>query len=199
MSKEWIVGATGASGAIYAKRFLELSSELDVRVHLIASEPALRVFAYELGAPANGASDDPRSWLDLGDEARSRIRLYAPTDLAAGPASGTFGADAMAIVPCSMKTLSAVANGYADNLIARAADVMIKERRPLVLVPRETPYSAIHLENMLKLARLGVSIVDANPPFYQGAQTIADLVDAVVHKVFVQLGLKHPNAFRWEG
>ena len=199
MIREMIVGATGSSGAIYAKRFLELACDFDLNIHLIASQPAMRIFALELGEPRFGPPSDPRSWLELNDEARARIRLYSPSDLGAGPASGTFRAEAMAIIPCSMKTLSAVAHGYADNLITRAADVMIKERRPLAIVPRETPLSAIHLENMLRLARLGVSIVAADPPFYHGPKTIVDLVDAVVHKTLAQLGLNHPKAFHWEG
>ncbi len=194
-----VIGVTGASGAIYAKRFVELASDFDLELLIIASEPGLRIFAHELGEPQFGPPDSPLSWMELTKAARSRITLLKPDDIGAGPASGTFGAQAMAVVPCSMRSLAGIATGFSDNLIGRSADVMIKERRPLVLVPREAPFSAIHLENMLKLSRLGVSIVPANPGFYHRPESIADLADHVVHKALSQLGLEHKDTFRWKG
>ncbi len=193
-----VIGITVASGAIYAKRFVELAADFDLELLLIASEPGLRIFAHELGEPRFGPADSPLSWMDLADDVRARITLLNPTDIGAGPASGTFGAQAMAVIPCSMRSLAGIAAGFSDNLIGRSADVMIKERRPLVLVPREAPFSAIHLENMLKLSRLGVSIVPANPGFYHRPETITDLADHIVHKALSQLGLDHKGAFHWK-
>jgi 4-hydroxy-3-polyprenylbenzoate decarboxylase len=197
--RQLVIGVTGASGAIYAKRFVELASDFDLELLLIASKPGLRIFAHELGEPKFGPSESPLSWMELADHARERITELNPGDIGAGPASGTFGAQAMAVVPCSMRTLAGIAAGFSDNLIGRSADVMIKERRPLVLVPREAPFSAIHLENMLKLSRLGVSIVPANPGFYHRPESIVDLADHVVHKALSQLGLEHKDAFQWKG
>lgn len=181
-----IVGITGASGAVYGWRLLEVLHKAGCEVHAIVTGPGWDVLAHECGAGER--------------EAAARcFRLYAADDIGAAIASGSFKADAMAVAPCSMKTLAAVACGLADNLLTRAADVTIKEARPLVLVPRETPLSAIHLENMLKLARLGVRIIPACPGFYHNPQGLGDLVDMVVGKVCDSLGVEHDLYKRWTG
>ena len=135
-------------------------------------------------------------WADSGD-----FTYFAPGDLKAPIASGTFPTSGMAIVPCSMATVAAVAHGMSDNLIRRAADVCLKERRPLVMVPRETPLNAIHLENMASLARLGVTIMPPEPPFYLKPESISDVVDFVVQRTLAALGVTValPDSMRYEG
>jgi polyprenyl P-hydroxybenzoate and phenylacrylic acid decarboxylases len=181
-----IVGITGASGAVYGWRLLDALSRAGCEVHTIVSGPGWAVLGQECGVGRH--------------EVAGRVnRLYACDDTGAAPASGSFQADAMVIAPCSMRTLAAVAGGLADNLLTRAADVTVKEGRPLVLVPRETPLSAIHLENMLKLARIGVRIVPACPGFYHNPRDLAALVDMMVGKVLDVLGLDHDLFPRWPG
>jgi len=176
---------TGASGVRYGLRLAEILA--DHELHLVVTEAAKTVIAHEIG-------DVDKVLADL-DRLGCR---YEETDIDAPPASGSFDVAAMIICPCSMKTLAAVAHGYAHNLVARAADVMIKEGRPLVLVPRETPLSAIHLENMLALARLGVRIVPAMPGFYHQPRTMDHLTDFVVGKVLDQLPqVAHTLYRRW--
>ena len=181
-----IVGITGASGALYGWRLLEVLEKAGCEVHAVVSGTGWAVLEHECGV---GRS-----------EVAGRVfRLYAADDYGAAPASGSFKADAMVVAPCSMRTLAAVANGLADNLLTRAADVTMKEGRKLVLVPRETPLSAVHLENMLKLARIGVRIVPASPGFYHNPQDIQALVDMMVGKVCDSLGVEHDLFRRWEG
>jgi len=173
-----VVAITGASGAIYGRRLLEVLRELGIETHLIISRAGEKVVKLELGV-------DPEEIKRLAD------RVYEPESLDAPLSSGSYPVDGMVIIPCSMKTLAAIAHGLASNLILRAADVAIKERRPLVLVPREAPLSPIHLENMLALARLGVRIVPACPAFYHKPKTVSDLVDFVVGRVLDSLGIRH--------
>ncbi|MFQ6053036.1 MAG: UbiX family flavin prenyltransferase [Candidatus Bathyarchaeia archaeon] len=180
-----IVAVTGASGVIYGKRLLEVLKEMAAEVHLIISESAELVIDHEL--------DGPQALARLADH------VYEPGDLTAPLTSGSYRVDGMVIIPASMKTIAAIASGYCDNLISRAADVQLKERRPLILVPRETPLNAIHLENMAKLSRLGVTILPAMPGFYHGPETIGDLIDFVVGKVLDQLGVEHDLYRRWGG
>lgn len=180
-----VIGMTGATGAIYGIRLLELLREhSDCSRHLIISPWAEETITYETGYTV----PQVRS---LADE------VYDVRDLAAPVSSGSFQTLGMVVLPCSMKTLSAIAHGYDDNLIVRAADVTIKEGRPLVLCPRESPLSAIHLENMLKLSRLGVKLVPPMPNFYQHPATIDDLVRYQVIRTLDQLGLHLENAGRW--
>ena len=180
-----MIGMTGASGAIYGIRLLELLREhSDCSRHLIISPWAEETITYETGYTV----PQVRS---LADE------VYDVRDLAAPVSSGSFQTLGMVVLPCSMKTLSAIAHGYDDNLIVRAADVTIKEGRPLVLCPRESPLSAIHLENMLKLSRLGVKLVPPMPNFYQHPATIDDLVRYQVIRTLDQLGLHLEDAGRW--
>ncbi len=189
---------TGASGMPYGLRLLECLIKAECRVWLLYS-PAAQIVAKQecdLSLPAQ-----PREATRLLSErfraGAGALTVFGREDWLAPIASGSNAADAMAICPCTMGTLGAIAGGLADNLIERAADVMLKERRPLVLVPREMPLSAVHLENMLKLARAGAAIVPPAPGFYDHPQEIADLVDFVVARVLDQLAVPHALGPRW--
>lgn len=189
-----VVGITGASGSIYGVRLVQALLGAGYQVHLIISNAGWRVLHEELG----WSSTERERMLREHFEADGDSLVYHPVgDIGASIASGSFLVEAMIIMPCSMGTLASVANGISDNLMARAADVMLKEGRPLVLVPRETPLHAIHLENMLKLARLGVTIVPAMPAFYFGPQSIEDLVHFLVGKVLDTLRIEHSLFTRW--
>jgi 4-hydroxy-3-polyprenylbenzoate decarboxylase len=181
-----VVGITGASGAVYGLELLRALAKTEHEVHAVVSAPGWRVLGHECGA---------------GQEALSSLafRLYANSDIGACIASGSFGADCMAVVPCSMRSLAAIACGLADNLLCRAADVMLKERKNLVLAVRETPLNAVHLENMLKLARLGVAIMPACPAFYHQPQSLDDLVAIMVGRILDNLGVENALVRRWQG
>jgi 4-hydroxy-3-polyprenylbenzoate decarboxylase len=181
-----VIAITGCSGVIYGVRFLEVCRQLGIETDLIISQAAERILDHELGKSAE-------------DLRKLATRSYSPADLAAPLASGSVLTDGMVIAPCSMKTLGAIASGYAADLITRAADVVIKQNRPLVLVPRETPLSPIHLENMLKLARLGVYIIPACPGFYHKPRDIPGLIDFIVGKVLDVLKVEHQLYQRWRG
>jgi 4-hydroxy-3-polyprenylbenzoate decarboxylase len=193
------VSITGASGAIYAQRLLaQLNATPDVsRIDLVISQAGVRVVGEELGI--NVAGTEPRVARELIGGHSEKVIIHSPNDIGATVASGSYLSEAMVIVPCSMGTLAAIANGIARDLIHRAADVMMKESRPLILVPRETPLNAIHLENMLKLARLGVRIIPAMPGFYHYPKTIDDLVDHFIYRLLDHLGVAHEQQTRWEG
>ncbi|AOZ91371.1 UbiX family flavin prenyltransferase [Paenibacillus crassostreae] len=194
--QRWVVGITGASGSIYGIRLIEtlLANHLDV--HIVISQAGWRVLQEEL----DWSTTDREGILNEKFGHYPGVYQYHPnSDIGASIASGSFQVDGMIIAPCSMGTLSAVANGSSDNLLSRAADVMLKEGRPLVIVPRETPLHAIHLENMLKLARLGVRLIPAMPAFYFHPQSINDLIDFVVGKVLDNLRIDHQLFKRWEG
>jgi len=179
-----ILGISGATGAIFGIRLLEEFNKAGVKTQLIISEAAKKAIALE-----TGYSPD-----DIGKMAS---RQFANSDISAPLASGSFLSRGMVIAPCSMKTLSAIANGFADNLITRAADVTIKENRKLILLARETPLSAIHLENMLKLARLGVVIMPPVLSFYHHPETIEDIIKQLIGRIFDQLGLENTLVKRW--
>jgi flavin prenyltransferase len=195
------VAVTGASGAIYAYRTLVhlAASEAVGRVNLIFSDTALTVLRVELGADLRDADNNKiHDW--IGAPADSKlVRLQRLDNLAAAPASGSYMQAGMIIVPCSMGTLGAIASGAGNNLIHRAADVTLKEGRKLVLVARESPYNAIHLENMLKLAHAGARILPASPAFYHRPQTIEEMVDHLVFRILDQFGIPHSQATRWKG
>ena len=191
MTKKIILGITGASGAIYGQRILQALCKEGADVWLCISDNARPIIRAELGLALDAKKPDLKKFANV------KVHYLAPGDLSAPPASGSFPADGMVIAPCSMSTLGAIASGHGTNLIHRAADVTLKERRPLVLVARETPLSAIHLENMLRLARLGVRIVPPMPAFYHGPQTLQDLARFVVQKIIEQMGLEFPNPVRW--
>ncbi|MGD6750624.1 UbiX family flavin prenyltransferase [Streptomyces sp. BH105] len=182
-----VVGITGATGAVYGIRLLEALRALpDVETHLVLTRWARTTIELET---------DRR----VGDVQKLADAVHRPGDQAAAVSSGSFRTDGMVIAPCSMKTLAGIRAGYADGLIGRAADVTLKEHRPLVLVPRESPLHEIHLENMLALARRGARIVPPMPAFYQRPKTIEDLVDHTVARVLDQLALPGPEVDRWAG
>lgn len=188
MKRKIVVGITGASGAPYAKRLLGWLADRahdneDVEVGVCLSATAPEVWALECGG-------------DLREEMRS-FPVYGMRDFKAPFASGSAGWHAMAIVPCSMGTCARVAHGISDTLLTRAADVMLKERRTLVVVPRETPLSVIHLENLTTLARAGAMIMPAMPSFYGKTKTLEDAVDTVVGRVLDHLGFEHDLLRRW--
>lgn len=189
----FIVALTGASGVIYG---ITLARELlarDYEIHLVASEPARIVIEQELKwSPVT-------NWEALFHQKLPGNLIYHDnSNIAASIASGSFITNGMVIIPCTMSTVASVANGMSNNLIERAADVMIKEKRPLIMVPRETPLSVIHLTNLLKLAQTGVQIVPAIPGYYHGPQTITDIVNFVVGKVMDSMGIPHNLYKRYE-
>ncbi len=182
-----IVGMTGATGAPLGVRLLEALKELPhVETHLVLSRWARSTI--ELETPYTA-----REVCDLAEV------VYGSGDQAAAISSGSFLTDGMVVVPCSMKTLAGIRAGYADGLIGRAADVVLKEHRRLVLVPRETPLSEIHLQNMLELARMGARMVPPMPAFYNHPSTVGDVIDHVVARILDQFGLPAPDAKRWQG
>lgn len=199
MSRDVIALAfTGASGAAYGLRLLECLIEKQQTVYLMLSPAAQIVLAQETELQVPGTPAEQEQFFRAQYRAREgQLRVFGPQAWFSPPASGSNAPRAMVVCPCTSGTLSAIAAGSADNLIERAADVAIKERRTLILVPREMPYSAIHLENMLKLARLGVVIMPPNPGFYHQPQRIADLVDFVVARILDQLGIEHALLPRW--
>ena len=189
-----VVAITGASGAPYAVRLLEQLLAADRQVWLIVSSHGLRLLHTELDIDSVDALRQR-----VGVEAfRRLVTVYEDADRGAAPASGSARNAGMVICPCSMGTLSAISVGASRSLVERAADVMLKERRPLVLVPRETPLSAIHLQNMLRLSRAGAVILPAAPGFYHKPTRIEDLVDFIVARVLDQLGVNHSLVKRWQ-
>jgi len=189
---------TGASGMGYGLRLLSCLIESGVEVWLMYSQAAQIVAKQELDLTLPTRPIDAERELGARCEAGDgQLRVFGRDDWNAPLASGSNPADAMAICPCTRGTLAAIAAGLSDNLIARAADVMLKEQRKLVLVPRETPFSAIHLENMLKLARAGAVVLPANPGFYHQPQEVADVIDYVVARVLDHLGVEHALMQRW--
>jgi 4-hydroxy-3-polyprenylbenzoate decarboxylase len=178
-----VVAVTGASGSIYGKNFLEAAKSQGIETHLIVTEAGRIVARNELG--------DVEQLTDLADF------TYDPQDLEAPLASGSFRADGMVIVPATMKTVAALAHGYNSNLVTRAADVHLKERRPLVVVPRETPLHAVHLENMAQLSRLGAVILPAMPGFYHHPESVNDLASFISGKILDQLGVPNNLYRRW--
>jgi len=198
---EITVAITGASGSLYAQRTLVhlVASGVVERINLILSDSARTVAMVELGFDLRAADERKvNEWLGLRPDSKT-IRLHRLDNMAATPSSGSHPQAGMLIVPCSMGTLGAIASGAGTNLIHRAADVTLKEGRPLVLVPRETPYNAIHLENMLKLSRAGARVLPASPGFYHRPQTIEALVDHLCFRILDQFGIPHDTATRWKG
>lgn len=186
MKKRVLVCLTGASGAIYGVRLLRALKSKGHEVHLIISKWGKETLKYETGIDSEILSKEA----DF---------IYAEQDLASGPASGTFPIDSMVVIPCSMKTLAGIAHGYADNLIARAADCSLKERRTLILVPRESPFNLIHIRNMETVTEAGGLIIPASPAFWTKPKTIEDLVDSVVERVLAHLGVTDDTRATWTG
>jgi 4-hydroxy-3-polyprenylbenzoate decarboxylase len=198
---ELTLAITGASGAIYAQRtlFQLASSGVVERINLIMSGAAHTVARVELGADLReGDARTINEWIGLAPTSKL-VRLHRLDNMAATPASGSHPQAGMMIVPCSMGTLGAIASGAGTNLIHRAADVTLKEGRKLVIVPRESPYNAIHLENMLRLSRAGARILPASPGFYHRPQSIEELVDHLVFRILDQFGVPHSQRTQWQG
>lgn len=179
-----IVAITGASGVAYGKRLLEILHERNVETYLIVSKAAERVIAHELAVTKQELE-------------RLASRVYDVNDLSAPIVSGSFKTDGMIVIPCSMKTLAGIAQGYSENLIERAADVILKEKRKLILVPRETPLNMVHLRNMLDLANQGVSVLPAMPAYYHRPKKIEDIIDFIVGKALDLLEVEHELFKRW--
>ena len=176
-----VVGISGASGSAIASGVIDSMLQMERPVIATASSAARMVWQQEMDYSFGEALEN---WSNS-----SHFTYYSPADIQAPVASGTFPTQGMAIVPCSMSTVAAIAHGLSDNLIRRAADVCIKERRPLTLVPRETPLSAIHLENLAALARLGITVLPPEPPFYLKPKSLEDIVEYIVQKTLESLGL----------
>lgn len=189
---------SGASGMAYGLRLLECLLAAGLQVNLLASQAAHLVAKQELGVALPARAGDLERQLSESLNARDgQLRVFGREDWNAPVASGSNPANAMVVCPCSMGTLAAIAHGLSDNLIERAADVMLKEQRKLILVPREAPFSTLHLENMLTLSRMNVVILPANPGFYHQPQTVADIVDFIVARILDQLGVQHELMARW--
>ena len=182
--KSLVIGISGASGSPYAKRLIDIlqaDPRLGVDISIVVSSTAQEVWEHEVGGQIE----------DLG------LKVYGGRDYTAPFASGSSVCDAMVIVPCSMSCVARIAYGISDNLLTRAADVVLKERRKLVLVPRETPYSSVHLENMLKLSQLGATVLPASPSFYGKPDSIEAVLDTVVGRLLDHLGFDHKLVKRW--
>ncbi len=192
------VGVTGASGAVLAQKTLALLEEDPrvARIHLVVTETGQRLFAEELGLSSGDLKQLPSRLLG---RPAAKIEVLPNKDVGASIASGSYDVDSMVIVPCSMGTLASIANGASDDLIARAADVMLKERRKLVLCIRDTPFNRIHLENMLRAEQAGAVIMPAIPAFYHQPKSIDDLVTQYVCRVLAQIGLPQEKMYRWTG
>jgi 4-hydroxy-3-polyprenylbenzoate decarboxylase len=196
-----VLGITGASGAIYAKRLLEVLAGGGAEVHLTISPSGRLVIEQELGIALDPARINPAPLLaslkNTPAEKRGVVHYHKHNDYLAPVASGSFLTAGMVICPCSGSTMSAVASGSGNNLIQRAADVHLKERRKLILVPRETPLSLVHLENMKRACEMGAVVLPAMPAFYHGVQSVQDLVDFVVARILDQLDFPHALIRRW--
>lgn len=196
---QYAIAITGASGVIYGIRLVQVLLEKKIPLYLTLSASGAVVIKEEMGLDLGRRE----AWGDgltkyFGDSSKKLIHYLDEQDLAAPISSGSHPLKAVAVVPCSMSTLSGIACGSSSNLIERAADVALKEGRKLILVPRETPFSAVHLENMLKLARLGVHIVPAAPAFYHRPQKVEQMIDFVVGRVLDLLGIEHILFQRWK-
>ena len=189
---------TGASGAEYTLRLIECLLRNNIQIQFISSQPGQIVMGMETKLKLTGSPQKMRqTFIDYFNADPELIQVYSRDQWTAPPASGSSVADAMVVCPCTMGSLASIAVGSSDNLIHRAADVAIKERKTLILVPRETPFSVIHLENMLKLARLGVVILPPNPGFYHGVSEVSELVDFIVARILDQLGIDNDLSPRW--
>lgn len=195
-----VVALAGASGSIYAARFLKALSEKEGESFLIVSPPSLRVFSEEYEKPVS----KPQEILDFvystwKPKVQHKFHVRSFSDIGSDIASGSNSWDAMVVVPCSMKTVASISHGLTDNLIERCADVTLKERRKLIVVPRETPYNRVHLRNMLSLDEAGGIILPASPGFYQMPKTLDDLGDFIAGRIFGLLGVEHNLFPKWEG
>jgi flavin prenyltransferase len=198
MRKTIAVALTGASGMPYGIRLIECLLAAGCRVQLLYSQVAQIVARQEMDLALPARASEAEAWFTAQFKAEpGQLQVYGREEWFAPVASGSNPPDAMVVCPCSMGSLASIAAGLSSNLIERAADVCLKERRPLILVPRETPFSTLHLENMLRLSRMGVVILPPNPGFYQHPQSIAEMVDFVVARIMDQLAVPHELMRRW--
>ena len=189
--KKIVIGITGASGSIYAKRMIEVLASQDITVHVISTDTGKKVFHYEIGIKLE-------SWISELQKTYPHVKLEDNQNLFAGVASGSYGFDAVIILPCSMGTMAEISHGLSSNLLCRAADVALKESRDLIIVPRETPLNTIHLENMCHLSKVGAKIIPAMPGFYHHPQTMDDLINFVIGKILSYLKIEHQLFKTWE-
>src|SRR5215210_6442391 len=195
MADDLVVAITGASGSPYGVRLLDVLLRAGRTVHLVISPPATQVMERELGVTVDLGRFDPTLLLKNTD--LSRMHYHHVRDLSAGIASGSFRTAGMAVCPCSMGTVAAIAHGTSANLIHRAADVHLKERRKLILVPRETPLGVVQLKNLVAVAEAGAVVLPAMPALYTNPRTVQDMIDFVVGRVCDQLGVGHQLFRRW--
>jgi len=195
--KNIVVAITGASGSVYGVRLVEELLKQQCTVNVLLSTAGRQVLAHEEGVQLSAEPGERLHQLRTVFDADDQLRHYAEDDFFAPVASGSAAPDAMVVVPCSMGTAGRIAAGLSNTLTERVADVMLKERRPLLLVPRETPFSTIHLENLLRLSRAGAQVLPAMPAFYAQPEKVADLVDFVVGKILDALGFDHELFTRW--
>lgn len=211
VTRRYVVGISGASGAVYATRLVEsMLRDPSIEIDLVASTAGLRVLRGEL-EPATGnkksgpggagapASERLLHYFRLTDAQRRRVNVIPGADIGAGPASGTYRTAGMIVVPCSMNTVACIAAGIQNNLLTRAAAVTLKEGRPLLLVPRETPLGLVELRALTTAAEAGAIVLPANPGFYHRPKSVDDLVNFVVQKIMDRLGLEYPGGVRWSG
>jgi len=197
MNESVIVALTGASGAAYGLRLIQRLANAGVVQHILLSDAARVVLKQEADLDLPDTVSLANSLAGHLNIATDRIHCYALNDWFSPTASGSAGIKKMVVIPCSMGTLARIASGASDNLIERAADVMLKERRQLILVPRETPLSSIHLENMLKLSRMGTHIIPAMPGFYHRPESLDDIINFLVDRVLDHLDIANPKAQKW--
>jgi len=181
-----IVGMTGATGAIFGIRLIEVLADTDIETHLVVSKWAQQTIEHETS-------------YTLSDLRALATQTYSPGDMGAKISSGSFHTGGMVVAPCSMRTVAAIAHGAGDHLVHRAADVILKEQRKLVLVARETPLNTIHLENLLKLSRLGVTVLPPMPAFYNHPENLDGMVDHIVMRILDQFGISRELVERWDG
>lgn len=189
--KKIVVGITGASGSIYAKRLIEVLVKEDIQINVVATEKGKQVFKYELSLSLD-------NWIKELSSTHNNIKLEDNNNLFSGVASGSNKYDAVIILPCSMGTLAEISYGLSKNLLCRAADVALKENRKLIIVPRETPLNSIHLENMLRLSKMGAAIIPAMPGFYHHPSSIEDIVDFLIGKILDYINVENKLFKKWE-
>ncbi|HKK90227.1 MAG TPA: flavin prenyltransferase UbiX [Desulfobacteraceae bacterium] len=197
MKKKYVVALCGASGSIYGIRLIKALVEASCQVMVVISDAGFEVLAHETEFQKSMGFREFLTSMGVACSDNSRLEVYRQDDGAAPPASGSFVHSGMVVAPCSMKTLADISTGSAGNLVTRSADVTLKERRPLILLPRETPLSLIHLENMTRACRAGAVIMPPSPSFYSFPRTMDQLADTVVARVLDHLGVHHTLVRRW--
>lgn len=197
-NKTYIIAMTGASGSLYGVRLIKAILNAKVNLIVIVSNAAIKVLEHETKYKKENSFKDFVISHGVKEQYKANIKVFFQDQIDSSCASGSFVHSGMVIAPCSMKTLASVSAGFADNLITRTADVTLKEKRTLVIVPRETPYNLIHLENMIKLCRAGAIILPPNPLFYTFPRTIEDLIDTTIARILDHLKIDHNLCKRWK-